>query len=280
MISDEQKQLLIKDFTEYITNERMSSNKINYTKTLTNIINKDVPKPVVQIMPEAYLKMLTLVDSLKTEVAWHGTVIRQENVFTILDILVYPQVVSSVTASSLPVAAEYDHWLMTQPDEIFNLIRFQGHSHVNMGTSPSGTDEQFYNAILQTLRKGDYYIFAIMNKRSDINIWIYDYKENMIYEKNDIAIDILLTDGTPLNSWFKKNDNLIQEPKATYMQTSVLPQTQIRTRNKQLYEIERERQGWYPGGYQEGYPFTYEDYFPNNRSGKSEKTKVKGASEK
>lgn len=280
MISDEQKQLLIKDFTEYITNERMSSNKINYTKTLTNIINKDVPKPVVQIMPEAYLKMLTLVDSLKTEVAWHGTVIRQENVFTILDILVYPQVVSSVTASSLPVAAEYDHWLMTQPDEIFNLIRFQGHSHVNMGTSPSGTDEQFYNAILQTLRKGDYYIFAIMNKRSDINIWIYDYKENMIYEKDDIAIDILLTDGTPLNSWFKKNDNLIQEPKATYMQTSVLTQAQIRTQNRRLYETETERQGWYQGGYQEGYPSTYEDYFPNNHFGKSEKTKVKGASKK
>lgn len=136
----------------------------------------------------AYAKMMTLIRSFDSEVAWHGTVTRDGNNFTINDIIVYPQEVTGATVNTDQAA--YETWLMGLDDEVFNTVRMQGHSHVNMSVSPSGVDEEHQEKILDQLDDGDYYIFIIGNKRMDIYAVIYDMQNNVMFGPNDIEIYI------------------------------------------------------------------------------------------
>lgn len=202
-IPEETQKKLIEDFTKYLTKERMSDAKINYTASITDFIAKNAIKPTVQFTPEAYLKMYTLVQNTSDEIGWHGIVTKHNNLYIITDILVYPQITTASTVTGDD--DKYPEWLVKLPDEIFNKIRFQGHSHVNMATNPSGVDSNFYDAILQSLEPGDYYIFCIMNKKNDLNIWLYDFNQNIIFEKKDITVQIRVGKTNTLDSWLKKN---------------------------------------------------------------------------
>ena len=76
--------------------------------------------------------MLTLVSGFSTEVGWNGFARRigDGSEFLVEDILVYPQVVSAADSDTDPEA--YRDWLHGfEPDKL-RLIRFHGHSHVNM----------------------------------------------------------------------------------------------------------------------------------------------------
>lgn len=202
-IPEETQKKLIEDFTKYLTKERMSDAKINYTASITDFITKNAIKPTVQFTPEAYLKMYTLVQNTSDEIGWHGIVTKHNSLYIITDILVYPQITTASTVTGDD--DKYPEWLVKLPDEIFNKIRFQGHSHVHMATNPSGVDSNFYDAILQSLETGDYYIFCIMNKKNDLNIWLYDFNQNIIFEKEDITVQIRMGKTNTLDSWLKKN---------------------------------------------------------------------------
>ena len=132
--------------------------------------------------------MDTLIKKADGEIGWNGTVIRNGNVFTITDIYVYPQKVGATTVTC--DEKETGEWLNTLPDEVFNNLRFQAHSHVNMGVSPSGTDNVMFNKYLETLDDDDFYIFMILNKKGDYYIEMYDKTQNMIFYKKDIEICI------------------------------------------------------------------------------------------
>ena len=149
------------------------------------------------ILPVAWEKLIALVDECDKEIAWHGTVTRTDNVYTITDILVFPQTVTGCTVTS--DETEYSLWIANQPDEIFNSLRFHGHSHVNMGTSPSGTDTTYQEDILRNLK--DFYIFAIFNKKGDHWCAIYDVDNNVAYENKDIE---LVTPNTGNVEWAKE----------------------------------------------------------------------------
>lgn len=202
-VSQELKQSLLEKFAKYLDENRMSNNKVDFTTTLYSFDAKNVIKPIIYFTPEAYLKTLQLVRATSTEIGWHGIVKKEDNRYIIEDIIVYPQTVTGATVTT--DEKEYGEWLMTQPDETFFNIRFQGHSHVNFGVSPSATDMQFYDSILQTLREGDYYIFMIMNKKHDINIMLYDFSQNVIFEKEDIDLKVVLNDFSDLDIWCEDN---------------------------------------------------------------------------
>lgn len=138
---------------------------------------------LVNFTEKAWLKMYELIKQCDKEVAWHGTVSKDSaKVYTIHDVYVFPQQVTGATVTTED--EEYAEWLLTQPDDVFNTIRFHGHSHVNMGTSPSGVDLTYQNAIIQGIE--DFYIFAIMNKKGEVNLTIYDIVDNAIYEGKDV----------------------------------------------------------------------------------------------
>ena len=123
-----------------------------------------------------------------TEVGWHGIVVRKDNSFLIKDVMLYPQKVTGSTINT--DETEYTKWTMDLDDDTINNLRFQGHSHVRMQTSPSNTDTTYYNALLQNLCKDEFYIFMIINKSLDVNLMLYDLKENVMYEKKDLIFKI------------------------------------------------------------------------------------------
>lgn len=192
-IDDTFKQDLITRFTNYINTTKFTDSKITFSANFDNSVNATKEeKPTVYISTIAYLKMMMYVRDTDTEIAWHGTVERnqKQNWYYIKDVFLYPQTIRATTVST--DQEKYQEWLQNiEDDEVFNNIRFQGHSHVNMAVSPSGTDLDMYDNFLQVLPKNDYYIFMIMNKSGDITCLIYDLAKNIIYETADINIKII-----------------------------------------------------------------------------------------
>lgn len=211
-LTEEDINELVNNFKASLTGMRFDSDKITYTAD-TKL--KEQKKIKVFFTPEAYCKMTTLIKGCEKEIAWHGTVEQTEDGnYIITDILMYPQEITGATVTSND--EKYPMWLMQQPDEVFNKIRFQGHSHVNFGATPSATDLTLYNNMLQTLSNEDFYIFMIMNKKAETWIQIYNLAENVIYENNDIEVAVLLNNKTSME-WFGEQcrDNIV-ERKVTY----------------------------------------------------------------
>jgi Tfp pilus assembly major pilin PilA len=169
----------------------------------------------------AYLKQHLLVANHKDEIAWHGIVRISDDrkTFRIEDIMVYPQAVTGATVSTDEVP--YQEWKNKLNDDQYNHLRYQAHSHVNMATSPSGVDTTLYDAMLSSLGPTSYYIFLIINKRSEFWVNIYDMQNNVIYDKCDIKTTV---EGVDLDEWYKtqidthiKTQTWQQQHQSTYV---------------------------------------------------------------
>lgn len=189
-----------------LDNLKLQDTKVNFTydfaEVLKEQLNNEIKKPIVYMMANTYLKMLEYVLRCDTEIAWHGTVRRGEgaksHIFYIKDVYLYPQ---KIAAATVQVDDDkYTQWSDKQDADSFNNRRFQGHSHVNMGTFYSGTDETNKNAFLQDLLDDDYYIFLVTNKRQEHNFEIYDLAQNIIFENKDIDFRVYLTENELLES--------------------------------------------------------------------------------
>lgn len=180
---------------EQLTNAKALADKVTVSLPI-KLKAKPEEKPTVYISTLAEHKIKALVDTADTEVAWHGTVSRDKdsNSYHIEDIFVFPQEVTGTTADATD---DYTAWLMEElDDDTFNKLRFHGHSHVNMGTSPSSTDKTYQENMLTPIK--DFYIFAIYNKKSKYDMWIYDIESNTMYETEDI---IYLSELTEVIDW-------------------------------------------------------------------------------
>lgn len=149
----------------------------------------------IKFTPEAFNKMLLIIMNEEKEVGWHGVSERvSETEFVIKDILVYPQQVTAVTVDT--DEEEYAKWLIKIGEDAFNNLHFHGHSHVNMGVTPSSTDMGHRQDITSQLGSEDYYIFMIWNKSLRWSAAVYDMKTNIQYETDDVDVVIPFSDGT------------------------------------------------------------------------------------
>ena len=145
-------------------------------------------KVKIYCLPTAWCKMTTLVQKTETEIAWHMLINKiSKTQYIITDIIVYPQTVTGATVNTDDT--KYALWVNNIPDKDFELMRGQGHSHVNMGVSPSSVDTNYYADLLQTMQKG-YYLFMILNKRGDMFLQLVDIDANTVYESTDIVFEI------------------------------------------------------------------------------------------
>lgn len=163
------------------------------------IADKQLEEPKVYITAEAYVKLRKLVDDTTTEIGWYGTVTKMpgfESVFVIDDILVYPQTVTGATCVQDDDRV-FEFELNLSTDQV-NRKRFHGHSHVNMGVTPSGVDEQFYQDILTQV--DDYFIIMITNKSGAYYTRFYDMQNNILY--TGIPIQVMLDNGIALEHWY------------------------------------------------------------------------------
>ena len=131
------------------------------------------PKPKINVFitSNAHQKIRALVDNCATEIAWHGVIHKTSLGYMITDILVPPQQVTGCTTTSDDL--EYSKWLFSLPDSVFKHIRFHGHSHVNMGVSPSMTDLSYRKNLTDNI--GDnFYLFMITNKKGSSSFALYE----------------------------------------------------------------------------------------------------------
>ena len=157
------------DFEKALQLTKLADGKLSFTKVFTC----GDRKATVVFTAGAWAKMALLVKEFDKEVAWHGVAHRAADEavdeYIIEDIVVYPQEVSGTTVEM--DTEKYAEWLMQNADdERFNNIHMQGHSHVNMPTSPSSVDLNHQEEILNMLGDDDFYIFMIGTSRLSVQI--------------------------------------------------------------------------------------------------------------
>lgn len=211
-LTTEQLQERRRDFDTALSTMKLTDGKISFIKTITS----PNEKATLYFDPLAWRKMQTLIKEFDKEVAWHGVAYRGEdetkNEYFITDILVYPQKVTGATVNT--DQEKYEMWLMQHEDEVFNNIRMQGHSHVNMGTTPSGVDETHQAKILEQLEDDMFYIFLIWNKSNSKFIKIYDLKKNILFETIDVTVEIL-DDGSGIDEFLADAKKLVEDKPTT-----------------------------------------------------------------
>jgi hypothetical protein len=186
---------VLAEFERLLDKEKMFDGEFKFSKTYVYESQGKAKPAKLVFSPLAFAKMTALIQRTSTEVAWHGTATRDSqtpSLFYISDILVYPQVVSGATVRV--DSNKYASWLSTLDNDTFNALRFQGHSHVNMGVTPSGTDLQHQADLLEETPDNSFYIFLICNKSFAYNCKIFDMPSNILYEDKDI--EILIGDET------------------------------------------------------------------------------------
>lgn len=209
-LTNEQINEIVEDFKRELTKTRYTESDIKMTRS----IPKSTERAKVLFSPKAWLKQSILLDNCDKEVAWHGVAERVEgvegNVYRITDILVYPQ---TVTASAVDMDTEqYAKWLQAHDeDERFEKLHMQGHSHVNMGVTPSSVDIAHQMDILQMIGDDSFYIFIIMNKRRERYIRVFDLGKNLIFEQADIDVMIF-----GMNEFFDELKTNVTERKISY----------------------------------------------------------------
>lgn len=135
--------------------------------------------PTVFITPDAYKRMCLYVELAPKEVGWLGTISqRPDGDFLIEEVFLVEQEVTSVeTELSTEGSEKLVLQLLEGGDpglDKVNKLHFWGHSHVRMGTSPSGTDE---STMQRFAREGhEFYVRGIFNKLGRGTFDVYYYK--------------------------------------------------------------------------------------------------------
>ena len=220
-------QVRAKLLEKYDNTTYMNTSTVNIQLDVKEILeqyiaDKQLVEPTVYITAEAFIKMRTLVDNTETEIGWYGVVKKYpglQETYVIEDIIVYPQRVTGATCEQDD--NKIFEFEMSLTDEQVNNKRFQGHSHVNMGVTPSGVDEAFYQDLLSQVT--DYFIITVTNKRNEYTTRFYDIANNILY--SDVPIQVLLDNGTDIRSWYAEAEKQITKPVTTTTSIKSTPLT-------------------------------------------------------
>lgn len=170
----------------------------------------------LKISAIAFLKMQTLVAGYDHEVGWYGTAEKvDDTAYRIMDILVYPQYASAAYIDDKDTT-EMPLWFQSLSDEEYNFKRFHGHSHVNMGVTPSGTDNTTYEQFKKQNSQAQVNRFSIeliVNKKFEMFWKIHDAESDKEYTSSDISVEIEITEEETMASYFEKSKEYVKELK-------------------------------------------------------------------
>lgn len=198
ILDEHTRQQILNDMAEKLASTRNYTD-FKYTYTPANLPTEQKIKVIYS--PKAWIKQSMLVSETSIECAWHGIVTTNEErtIFTIEDILPYPQITAATTVNIDD--ARYEDWHQALDDNDYNALRLQGHSHVNMGVVPSGTDTTLYSTMLDALGTDSFYLFCIYNKKHQCWWNVYDLRHNVIYEAADLTVSVDGFSEMPLD-WY------------------------------------------------------------------------------
>jgi len=159
----------------------MSFKNIDSKMEIRYLEDKDVPKII--FTPKILAVMKYIVDNVNDEVGWLGAVEVIGNNYTITDIYLPRQEVNGATCELAPEGMqELAQWMIDNGHaEKVDKVHFWGHSHVNMGVTPSHQDCQQSEEKLRDFG-GTFFIRAICNKAGLMSVAFYDGTNKRIIE--------------------------------------------------------------------------------------------------
>lgn len=189
-LSEADVQAIIKDVVDTVRKQVEDyEDKVNDTSLTIkyDFVKKADQKIKILFTPQAYLRSLELVKSFASEIGWYGLIRRVSPlVFEVYDILVCKQQVNGARV----VTEDQDaiEFFESLTDEQAEFIHFQAHSHVNMATTASTVDLDNQASTIQNMGNQGFFLFQIWNKNLDINSYLYDLDNNILYDRNDVEI--------------------------------------------------------------------------------------------
>lgn len=212
-LNDTDKNAILEEFKKRLEEyDPSEDDDLCFNKILTT---KAKDKIHIYFTPQAYLMCETLVKTFTGEVGWNGLIKKYEDGYLVYDMMVYPQDVNG--ARTLDPTTNND-W-MDKYDDVITEMRYQAHSHVSMSTTASGTDMENQRNWVQNLTRG-IQLFQIWNKQGDINSFLYDIDEGLLYTKDDIEIEVLLENGT-MNDFVNESKSMVKDLKVTPLKPDV-----------------------------------------------------------
>lgn len=158
--------------------------------------------PNVRFDITAWEKIQFIVDHESMEIGWFGTVDHdpKSNTYVITDIFITEQKRHGATCEQSAkglneLTSEIIRDLSLSSEEKrnrLNTFNFWGHSHVNMGVSPSCED--IANA--KRFAGKDFLITGIFNKKGDVRLDFWDFKNNLHYTELPVRKRWHLSDET------------------------------------------------------------------------------------
>mgnify|MGYP005838547743 CR=1 FL=1 len=147
--------------------------------------------PKVIFTPKVIKDIETIVDICNDEVGWLGVVKQKKpNEYLIEKILITKQEVHSSTCEMMP---EGLHELADILDiEELGCLKFWGHSHHDMGVSPSSQDNEQAESLVESSE--DIFIRGIFNKKGEVGLSFYDKRNKIIIDDIPFTIDIGIDD--------------------------------------------------------------------------------------
>lgn len=203
-ITDEKHAELMEKFSAYLKGVTLTNNSFSFSQSFADVKNKD--KVFVTFTMKAYIKMRDLVDRYASEVGWFGFIDKISDLeYQITDICVYPQLVTGAT-----VKETNESWDDDMPMEQIKRRHFHGHSHVNMAPSPSTTDMKHRDDQVSMVKSDSFYLFMITNKSCAWTAALFDLANNIVYNTDDILIDVDLGDGEMLSDFVDESRKMIK----------------------------------------------------------------------
>jgi len=144
---------------------------------------KSQATPRVFFTPTAWHTVDLIVAYCQKEVGWFGLVDRVGSDYLITEIFVPTQIVSGVTTDIEPEDHSALIMELLRDNKDVSKLLYWGHSHVNMGVSPSGTDEEQLEEYLSGMDTSEFFLRGIHNKRGDVKMDVFDVKNNMLHQK-------------------------------------------------------------------------------------------------
>lgn len=141
--------------------------------------------PYLLISSTALAKMRLYVEECTQEIGWLGSIQQVPDdkfCYIMDDVYLFDQEVHATTTEISPQGlSDFGVAILQEPNgmELWNRMCAWGHSHVNMGVTPSGQDD----AQMNTFKSGGYpYFFRLIcNKAGEIKVDMYDYSTGVIY---------------------------------------------------------------------------------------------------
>lgn len=148
--------------------------------------------PKVLISEQAINEMYIYTKEVPDEVGWLGTVEQLEDgTYYIGKTYLFDQEVHGTTTEITPEGlSSFGEELLKQPDgmDIWNSLKMWGHSHVNMGTTPSGQDDKQMQEFENIGH--EYFIRLICNKKGELRIDFYNYEAGLTFLDVPYGVEI------------------------------------------------------------------------------------------